>query len=65
MYKEGTWTDHQWDFGDSEFVERGQEDVKNMRPGILYRPVDPKFPAVDFLFVTESQSQKEEEVIPD
>ena len=30
-----------------------------MQPGILYKPVDPLFPAIDFVFVKEIQKDKQ------
>ncbi len=57
---DGTWKDHQWKFDKSEHVAKGDENVLKMKPRILYRPVDPLFPLLDFLFVEESSkgSQK-------
>ena len=52
----GKWVNYEWDFNDKKIVVKGKEDVQNMKPGILYYPVDPQFPVVDFVFVKETQT---------
>ena len=39
-----------------EMIDKGQENVKNMKPGVLYYPVDHYFPVIDFVFIKEEQT---------
>ena len=33
--------------------------MTNLKPGVLFYPIDPKFPAVDFVFVKEEKHKKQ------
>ena len=58
----GNWEDHQWTFTEKKRVAKNSEKVIDMEPGVLYYPVDPQFPAVDFVFVNKSQGDKKKQV---
>ena len=50
------WEDHHLKFSSGEVIAKHEEEVlKNMQTGVLYRPVDPQFPAVDMLWVEENE----------
>ena len=56
MYNVGEWVNHAWNLKDMEMIDKGQENVKNMKPGVLYYPVDHYFPVIDFVFIKEEQT---------
>lgn len=63
VFKDGQgWVKHDFKFSSSRIVAwYGEEDVlKNMQTGLLYRPVNPNFTAVDLLWVEESNSGQRE-----
>ena len=69
--KKTTWIDHDWGLTEKqivdihikndEFVEGGEKIcVKNLKPGILYRPRLKNFPGADMFFVKEREADKKE-----
>ena len=51
------WKDCDFKFSSGEIVAKYDEEVlKKMQTGILYRPIDPYFPAVDMLWVEKNGS---------
>ena len=50
------WEDYHLNFSSGEVIAKHKEEVlKNMQTGVLYRPVDPQFPAIDMLWVEENE----------
>ena len=43
-------------------IDKEKEDVQNMKPGVLYYPVDFQFPVIDFVFVKETQTAQNKQV---
>jgi len=58
IFDNGEWKNHKWDITKAETIDKDCENVINMEPGILYHPVDPKFPGADFVFVKEKKSNE-------
>ena len=58
IFDSGEWKNHKWDITKAKMIDKDCENVINMEPGILYRPVDPKFPGADFVFVKEKKSNE-------
>ena len=56
VYNGEEWVNHAWNLKDMELIDKGQENVKNMKPGVLYHPADHKFPVIDFVFIKEEQT---------
>ena len=45
------WVEHDFKFSSNKVVASDEEEVpKNMQNNVLYRPVDPQFPAVDMVW---------------
>ena len=45
------WKEHLWDLNQRKELAKDHEQVEKMEPGVLYKPVDPKFLEADFVFV--------------
>ena len=58
---EQKWVDRKFEFKESQWVAKQEEKLlQNMRPSVLYRPLNPKFPLVDMLWVEiNERGQKE------
>ena len=59
VFENNQWIDHDWGLSKKERLSKCDKNAENMRPGILYKPVDPLFPAVDFVFIKEIQKDKQ------
>ena len=62
VYNGEEWVNHVWNLKDMELSDKGQENVKNMKPSVLYYPVDHQFPAIDFVFIKEEQTGQKKHV---
>ncbi len=57
VFRKEKWEEISWDFRNIEYLEKNKESVGRMNPGILYKPVDPQFPLIDYVFI-EMQNEK-------
>ena len=58
IFTDKKWVEHNWDICAKEKVKGDEIRLDCLKPGILYRPVQRNFPAVDFFFVKEIEGQK-------
>jgi len=52
VYKNEIWVDHKWGLSKNRKLRKNNEMVTEMEKGVLYKPVDLQFPAVDFVDLT-------------
>jgi len=55
VYKNEIWVDHKWGLSKNRKLRKNNEMVTEMEKGVLYKPVDLQFPAVDFVYMENLQ----------
>ena len=54
------WVERKIELKSCRLVEKNEKVLKNMEPGVLYHPANPKFTAVDMMWVQQNDSGQRE-----